>query len=202
MYHAPRTIPWADLSPGRAPFARHLRRESAHRGLTSRQVGLPALGYASAVYGFGNNGYDYGERFQEGLETVGAALMPAAKNGDGAPHAAGERDRADTSNIGRAAPKTGELFERTFPTAKGPVDFLAEVVVEGDTLILKDVVVYGRSQTKMTGLRKEALAARTHLIQEAKALGFKTLKIAGQRVQSGSSGNPGHFVEITVDLTK
>jgi hypothetical protein len=37
------------------------------------------------------------------------------------------------------APKTGELFERTFQTPKGPVDFLAETVVEGDALILKDV---------------------------------------------------------------
>ena len=99
-------------------------------------------------------------------------------------------------------PKTGDLFERTFQTARGPVDLLAETVVEGDTLILKDVVVYGRSTSNLTGLAKEALAARTQLIEEAKALGFKKLKITGQRVESSSSGNPGHPIDITVDLTK
>jgi hypothetical protein len=96
----------------------------------------------------------------------------------------------------------GDLFERTFQTGKGPVDLLAETVVEGDTLILKDVAIYGRSSTSLTGLTKEALAARTQLVEEAKALGFKTLKITGRRMESGSSGNPGHAIDITVDLTK
>jgi hypothetical protein len=99
-------------------------------------------------------------------------------------------------------PETGDFFERTFPTAKGPVDLLAEVVVEGDTLILKDVVVYGRSSSRLTGLCKDALAARTQLIAEVKNLGFKRLKITGQRVLSSSSGNPGHPIDLTIDLTK
>ena len=128
--------------------------------------------------------------------------MPAARNGDGAQKATGEDGGAMALNIVRAVPKTGDLFERAFQTSKGPVDFLAETVVEGDTLILKNVVVYGRSPTNLTGLTKDALAARTQLIEEARALGFKTLKITGQRVQSGSSGNPGHPIDITVDLMK
>jgi hypothetical protein len=105
-------------------------------------------------------------------------------------------------NTGRAVPKTGDLFERTFQTPKGPVDLLAETVVEGDTLILNDVAVYGRSPSNLTGLTKEALAARTELIEEAKALGFKKLRITAQRVPNSSSGNPGHAIDITVDLTK
>lgn len=106
------------------------------------------------------------------------------------------------TNSGRVMPETGDLFERTFQTAKGPVDLLAEIVVEGDTLILKDVVVFGRSASNLTGLTKEALAARTQLVEEARALGFKKLRITGQRVPSSSSGNPGHIIDITVDLTK
>jgi hypothetical protein len=105
-------------------------------------------------------------------------------------------------NTGPVVLKTGDLFERSFQTSKGPVDLLAETVVEGDTLILKDVVVYGRSPSNLTGLTKEALAARTQLIEEAKALGFQKLKITGQRIPSSSSGNPGHPIDITVDLTK
>lgn len=99
-------------------------------------------------------------------------------------------------------PATGDLFERTFQTAKGPVDLLADIVVEGDTLILKDVVVYSRSPSSLTGLTRDALAARTQLIEEAKVLGFKKLRITGQRIQSSSSGNPGHTIDITVDLEK
>jgi hypothetical protein len=87
--------------------------------------------------------------------------------------------------------KTGDLFERTYPTARGPVDLLAEVVVEGDTLTLKDAVVYGRSPSALTGLTRDALAARTRLIEEIKGLGFKTLIITGQRIASSSSGTPG-----------
>lgn len=100
------------------------------------------------------------------------------------------------------APKTGELFERTFQTSKGPVDFLAETVVDGDTLLLKDVVVYGRDPSNLTGLTKEALAARTQLVNEAIVWGFKKLRITGQRIQSSSSANPGHTIDITIDLTK
>ncbi len=111
-------------------------------------------------------------------------------------------DGGDAPDAGRAMPKTGELFERTFHTSKGPVDLLAETVVVGDTLILKDIVVFGRSESRLTGLAKEALAARTQLIEEAKALGFKELKIIGQRVASCSSANPGHTIDITVDLTR
>ena len=99
-------------------------------------------------------------------------------------------------------PTTGDFYERTFQTPKGPVDLLAEIVVEGDTLTLKDVAVFGRSSSTLTGLTKEALAIRTLLIKEAKRLGFKTLRITGQRLESSTSGNPGHAVDITVDLTK
>ena len=83
------------------------------------------------------------------------------------------------TNAGQAVPKTGDLFEPTFQTPKGPVGSLAETVVEGDTLALKDVVVYGEGTTPLTGLTREALAARTQLMAEAKALGFKKLRITG-----------------------
>ena len=67
------------------------------------------------------------------------------------------------------APKTGDLLERTFPTRQGPVDFLAEVVVEGSTLILNDIVVYSHEQVPRKGLEREAFAARTQIIAAAKA---------------------------------
>jgi hypothetical protein len=107
-----------------------------------------------------------------------------------------------SSGQGPGGPRTGEWFERTFRTPKGAVDFLAETVVEGDTRILKDVVVYGRGPSVLTGLTKEALAARRQLVTEAKVWGFKMLRITGRRVLGSSSANPGHTIDITIDLTK
>lgn len=74
--------------------------------------------------------------------------------------------------------------------------------MEGDTLILRDVVVYGRGSSPLTGLTREALAARSQLVNEAKALGFRKLRITGERIQSSSSANPGHPIDIMIDLTK
>lgn len=99
-------------------------------------------------------------------------------------------------------PKTGDLFERTFQTPKGAVGFLAEIIVEGDTLILKDVAVYGEGTTPLSNLAREAFAARDQLIKEAKAHGFKKLRITGRRIEGSSSGNPGHAIDVTVDLTR
>ena len=114
----------------------------------------------------------------------GGPAVPAGGNGNPTP-----------------SPQTGSLFERTFQTPKGPVGFLAEVEVSGKTLHLKDVVIYGEGSTPLTGLMNEVLAARTHLINEARAMGFEQLRITGQRVESSSSANPGHLVDITFDLT-
>jgi len=98
--------------------------------------------------------------------------------------------------------QTGQLLERTFNTPKGPVDMLAEIVVEGDRLTLKDIAVYGRGSEPLTGLTKDVLAARSELISEAKRLGFKQLRITGTRGLSSSSASPGKRVNIIIDLTK
>jgi RHS repeat-associated protein len=107
-----------------------------------------------------------------------------------------------TTNVATsiARPVTGDIFERTIQTPKGPVDVLAEIVVEGDKLILKDIAIFGRQAQPLTGLTKEILRARSRLIQEAKALGFKELQIIGQRVMTSTSRNPGHPVNVTIKI--
>jgi hypothetical protein len=96
--------------------------------------------------------------------------------------------------------RSGELFERTFATSKGPVGVLAEVEVQGEALLLKDIVVFGEGRTPLTGLTKEVLGARTQIIDEARLAGFKRLRITGQRVAGSTSANPGKLVDIMVDL--
>ena len=99
-----------------------------------------------------------------------------------------------------ARPITGQTFERSIQTSKGPVDVLAEIVVEGDKLILKDIVIYGRGSQPLTGLTRDILAARSQLAAEAKAMGFKQLQIIGMRAQTSTSANPGHAVNILINL--
>jgi hypothetical protein len=98
-------------------------------------------------------------------------------------------------------PKTGDLFEWTINTSKGPVDMLAEMAVEGDTIHLKDVAVFPRSGEPLTGLSQEILAARTELVNDARQMGFKHLRITGHRVPTGSSANPGKTIDLTIELT-
>ena len=98
--------------------------------------------------------------------------------------------------------KSGDLFERTFATSKGNVGFLPEVEVEGTTLHLKDVVVFEESGKVLTGLKREVLAARAQLIDEAMGMGFTGLRITGTRVATSSSAAPGHAVDLFIDLRR
>ena len=98
--------------------------------------------------------------------------------------------------------QTGDLYERTFSTSKGEVGFLAEVEIQGDTLHLKDVVVFEESGKVLSGLTRDVLAAKSQLIEQAIQLGFKSLRLTGTRLATSTSGLPGHLVDIVIDLTR
>jgi hypothetical protein len=93
--------------------------------------------------------------------------------------------------------QAGDLFERTIATSKGPIDMLAEVVVDGDTLHLKDVAIFPRTAEPLTGPYPEILAARTQLASE---MGFKQLRITGKRVATSSSAHLGKEIDVTSAL--
>jgi RHS repeat-associated protein len=134
-----------------------------------------------------------------GLRTVGRAAGPTrnllARFFNWAFKRGGSRTVA-----GVTRPITGQIFERTLQTSKGPVDILAEVVVEGDKLVLKDIAIYGRGSQPLTGLTREIWAAMSQLKSEARALGFTELQIIGQRALTSTSKNPGHVVNVTIRL--
>jgi hypothetical protein len=96
--------------------------------------------------------------------------------------------------------KIGDLFELKIETRKGPVDILAEIVIEGDTLHLKDIVVYAEAKKPLSGLEKEILKTRTRLIETARKLGFKKLKMTGTRHPKSTSAKPGKKININVKL--
>lgn len=98
--------------------------------------------------------------------------------------------------------QTGDLFERTFATSQGDVGFLAEVEIAGTMLHLKDIVVFEVSGKVLRGLKRDVLTARSLLIDEAIKLGFTALRLTGTRLPTSSSAQPGHQVDILIDLTR
>ena len=95
----------------------------------------------------------------------------------------------------------GELFQLTVETEKGVIDVLAEEEIDGKLLTLKDMTIFPRSPRPLTGLTKDILAARSYLMKEVRDLGFDNLRITGKRLESSTSTNPGHTVDLVIDLT-
>ena len=95
--------------------------------------------------------------------------------------------------------RSGDVILREFQTLKGILDIAAEAQVAGRTLHLKDIAVFPRGTEALNLGSREVMALRNQLTQEARALGFKQLRITGTRV---TGANPGKTVDIFIDLTK
>lgn len=91
----------------------------------------------------------------------------------------------------------GELFEHTMQTPRGPVGMLAETTIDGTTLRLSDVAVYGleRGALDQGAVLREL---RTVIAPGAAQQGFDSMVITGTRY----SGPIGRQVEIVIDLTR
>ncbi len=109
-------------------------------------------------------------------------------------------DLAEAANTARLLLRSGQLLETTIQTSQGPVDVLAEIVVQGDKLVLKDLVIYGRNAEPLTGLTREMLGALSKVKEVARAAGFKELQILAKRAATSTSANPGHIVDVTIKL--
>ena len=79
---------------------------------------------------------------------------------------------------------------------------MAEIVIDGRNLHLRDLIVYAAGPEPLSGLTPELLAARRHLKEEARRAGFQTLRITGWRTAGSTSANPGKRVDISADLTR
>ncbi len=93
--------------------------------------------------------------------------------------------------------RNGDIILREFRTSRGTVDLAAEVQISGRSLHLKDVAVFPRGTDRLSVGAREVIAIRNQLAQEARAYGFRELRITGTRV---SGANPGKQVDILIDL--
>jgi hypothetical protein len=91
----------------------------------------------------------------------------------------------------------GELFERWYETPDGTLDVLAEVVVDGSRLELRDIAVYPRSADRLDVRAERLLGWLRELENEARSAGFAELRITGTRL---SGARPGRRVDVTIRL--
>jgi hypothetical protein len=93
----------------------------------------------------------------------------------------------------------GDLWERSFETANGVVDVLAEVVVDGRRVELRDLAVYPRGHPRLSVAVAEVARWLKAVAAEARQAGFDELRITGVRM---SGATPGRRVDLTIRLEK
>jgi hypothetical protein len=93
----------------------------------------------------------------------------------------------------------GDLWERSFETANGVVDVLAEVVVDGRRVELRDLAVYPRGHPRLSVTVAEVARWLKAVAAEARQAGFDELRITGVRM---SGATPGRRVDLTIRLEK
>ena len=93
----------------------------------------------------------------------------------------------------------GELYERAFETRAGVVELLAEVVIDGSTLELRDLAVYPTASQRLHVSPAELLGAARQALQDAREQGFEVVKITATRL---TGARPGRRVTLEIRLTK
>jgi len=84
-------------------------------------------------------------------------------------------------------------------TSKGPILVSAQIAKNGSQLQLNNVGVFSEMGPALNIGAKEMMKVRNVIAENAKAQGFKELRITGQRVGGANSGKS---VDLTIDLTK
>ena len=92
---------------------------------------------------------------------------------------------------------SGELFERSYEAPSGIVEVLAEIVLEGRRLELRDIAIYPRGPARIDVPVDALMAWVRKLVDEVQAAGFDELRITGTRL---SGARAGRRVDVTIRL--
>jgi len=93
----------------------------------------------------------------------------------------------------------GNIFLHSYKSSSGPLDVIAEVVIKGRSIHLRDIAIFPRSDAVWKLGHKEVVELRGRMIDEFRALGFDSLRVSGKRI---TGANPGKEVDVTIDLTR
>ena len=96
------------------------------------------------------------------------------------------------------------LLEHTIRTPKGNVDFAAELVVQGENVLLQDIVVFSQSGGNLSGLSRYMFRGRTEISRfvASEYPQARVLQFQGIRVPTSSSANPGKIINQSVNLDR
>jgi hypothetical protein len=84
----------------------------------------------------------------------------------------------------------------TYPTPDGPVGFYGDVTIDGTTVTVDDLLVYGAEKDPLDAGPRAINAARLQFIRELAQKGYRTLVINGWRTKNG------RIIQKVIDLTK
>jgi hypothetical protein len=96
------------------------------------------------------------------------------------------------------SPPNTQLF--SIETPQGRVNILCDLEADGDTLHLKDMMVFGEQEQPLRGVLREMLRTRSLIVEYAREAGFAKLRVSGHRTIESSSANPGKVIDVTVKL--
>ncbi len=96
--------------------------------------------------------------------------------------------------------RTGGLLEWHADIEGVRIELLAEVVVSGTTLHLRDVAIYPVGVERgAVGVAALMRAARAELFPAVREAGFERLRVSGTRL---SGTRPGRIVDVTINLER
>jgi hypothetical protein len=93
--------------------------------------------------------------------------------------------------------RSGALFERSFVVPGGVLEVLAEVMVDGHRLELRDIAVYPRGAGRLEIPAETLLTCLREVAEEVRAAGFDNLRVTGTRL---SGARAGRRVDVTIRL--
>ena len=97
--------------------------------------------------------------------------------------------------------RNGELYENFIEVDGHRIEALAEIEIDGDRLILRDIAIYSNEGDIPNKIGASAMKEWLGSIKEAaRGQGFKQVQIIGQRAQHSTSANPGSIINRIFDL--
>jgi hypothetical protein len=87
----------------------------------------------------------------------------------------------------------GESYDRFFDLPEGKVGVLADIYVEGETLVLYNLSVYPVDHERLNAGVRNLLRIRRQMELDALLLGYKRIRITGKRLTGAS---PGREVDV------
>ena len=87
----------------------------------------------------------------------------------------------------------GESYDRYFDTGQGRIGVMADIYASGDTVELRDLVIYPEGPVRRLDVGPAAIRSIRRVVEaELRSMGYRELRITGDRL---SGANPGKHVD-------